>query len=133
MNGLFAKLSATELRSQSGVCSSECTSYSCLKGKPEGQQVADVPNGCPYQAHSNAMLDNSICSLCTTWWVGGAGDPCAARAAATCRARRRRRRSLLPALRSACAARLASAPPRPLSLPLLPRALQRGPVRQRQR
>lgn len=66
---LFAKLSATELRSQSGVCSSECTSYSCLKGAPEGQQRADVPNGCPYSAHSNALVDNSTCSLCSTWWV----------------------------------------------------------------
>lgn len=31
MNGLFAKLSMTELRSQAGVCSSECTTYHCLK------------------------------------------------------------------------------------------------------
>lgn len=51
------------------MCSSECTSYSCLKGAPEGQQRTDVPNGCPYSAHSNALVDNSTCSLCSTWWV----------------------------------------------------------------
>lgn len=65
--GLFAKLSATELRSQSGVCSSECTSYSCLKGAPEGQQPSNIPAGCPYSTHSNSLQDNSICSLCSTW------------------------------------------------------------------
>lgn len=29
--GLFAKLSALELRSQAAVCSGECSTYACLK------------------------------------------------------------------------------------------------------
>lgn len=32
MNGLFAKLSMTELRARAGVCSSNCSTYTCLKG-----------------------------------------------------------------------------------------------------
>ncbi|EFN59248.1 hypothetical protein CHLNCDRAFT_56815 [Chlorella variabilis] len=42
MNGLFAKLSMTELRARHGVCSSACNTYHCYKGgpeePPEGQQ-----------------------------------------------------------------------------------------------
>ncbi|MEW5308688.1 MAG: hypothetical protein WDW38_000627 [Sanguina aurantia] len=32
MNGLFAKLAMTELRARQGVCSAECSTYSCYKG-----------------------------------------------------------------------------------------------------
>ncbi len=34
MNGLFAKLSMTELRAQQGTCSAECTTYQCYTGHP---------------------------------------------------------------------------------------------------
>ncbi len=46
MNGLFAKLSMTELRAQQGICSATCTTYQCYKGgfqKGEGMES----NGCP--------------------------------------------------------------------------------------
>jgi hypothetical protein len=31
MNGLFAKLSMTELRARQGVCSGTCSTYTCYK------------------------------------------------------------------------------------------------------
>ncbi|KAL4439939.1 hypothetical protein ABPG75_002940 [Micractinium tetrahymenae] len=64
MNGLFARLSMTELRSQAGVCSSECTTYHCLKGRPASED-AHATDGCPMAQHSNQLTDNSICSMCS--------------------------------------------------------------------
>jgi polyferredoxin len=65
MNGLFAKLSITELRAQQGTCSAECTTYQCYKGGPvkgEGQET----NGCPLYSHPAQLVDNRDCVLCMT-------------------------------------------------------------------
>jgi len=65
MNGLFAKLSMTELRAQQGTCSAECTTYQCYKGgaaKGEGQET----NGCPLYSHPAQLADNKDCVLCMT-------------------------------------------------------------------
>lgn len=65
MNGLFAKLSMTELRAQQGTCSAECTTYQCYKGGPakgEGQQT----DGCPLYSHPAQLIDNRDCVLCMT-------------------------------------------------------------------
>ncbi len=65
MNGLFAKLSMTELRAQQGTCSAECTTYQCYKGGPakgEGQET----NGCPLYSHPAQLADNRDCVLCMT-------------------------------------------------------------------
>jgi transcriptional regulator with AAA-type ATPase domain/NAD-dependent dihydropyrimidine dehydrogenase PreA subunit len=65
MNGLFAKLSMTELRAQQGTCSAECTTYQCYKGGPvkgEGQET----KGCPLYSHPAQLVDNRDCVLCMT-------------------------------------------------------------------
>jgi transcriptional regulator with AAA-type ATPase domain/NAD-dependent dihydropyrimidine dehydrogenase PreA subunit len=65
MNGLFAKLSMTELRAQQGICSASCTTYQCYKGgarKGEGQET----NGCPLYSHPAQLEDNRNCVLCMT-------------------------------------------------------------------
>lgn len=65
MNGLFAKLSITELRAQQGTCSAECTTYQCYKGGPakgEGQAT----EGCPLYSHPAQLDDNRDCVLCMT-------------------------------------------------------------------
>jgi transcriptional regulator with AAA-type ATPase domain/NAD-dependent dihydropyrimidine dehydrogenase PreA subunit len=65
MNGLFAKLSMTELRAQQGTCSAECTTYQCYKGGPqkgEGQETG----GCPLYSHPAQLEDNRDCVLCMT-------------------------------------------------------------------
>ncbi|MFH7241474.1 MAG: sigma 54-interacting transcriptional regulator [Spirulina sp.] len=65
MNGLFAKLSMTELRAQQGICSAECTTYQCYKGGPakgEGQDTL----GCPLYSHPAQLEDNRDCVLCMT-------------------------------------------------------------------
>ncbi len=65
MNGLFAKLSMTELRAQQGTCSAECTTYQCYKGGPakgEGQETL----GCPLYSHPAQLVDNRDCVLCMT-------------------------------------------------------------------
>jgi transcriptional regulator with AAA-type ATPase domain/NAD-dependent dihydropyrimidine dehydrogenase PreA subunit len=65
MNGLFAKLSMTELRAQQGTCSAECTTYQCYKGGPakgEGQET----DGCPLYSHPAQLTDNRDCVLCMT-------------------------------------------------------------------
>jgi transcriptional regulator with AAA-type ATPase domain/NAD-dependent dihydropyrimidine dehydrogenase PreA subunit len=65
MNGLFAKLSMTELRAQQGTCSAECTTYQCYKGGPakgEGQES----NGCPLYSHPAQLVENRDCVLCMT-------------------------------------------------------------------
>ena len=65
MNGLFAKLSMTELRAQQGTCSAECTTYQCYKGgsqKGEGLET----NGCPLSSHPAQLQDNRDCVLCMT-------------------------------------------------------------------
>lgn len=65
MNGLFAKLSMTELRAQQGICSASCTTYQCYKGGPqkgEGQESL----GCPLYSHPAQLEDNRDCVLCMT-------------------------------------------------------------------
>jgi polyferredoxin len=65
MNGMFAKLSMTELRAQQGICSAECTTYQCYKGgaqKGEGMET----NGCPLYSHPAQLEDNRDCVLCMT-------------------------------------------------------------------
>jgi transcriptional regulator with AAA-type ATPase domain/NAD-dependent dihydropyrimidine dehydrogenase PreA subunit len=65
MNGLFAKLSMTELRAQQGICSASCTTYQCYKGGPqkgEGQETL----GCPLYSHPAQLQDNRDCVLCMT-------------------------------------------------------------------
>jgi transcriptional regulator with AAA-type ATPase domain/NAD-dependent dihydropyrimidine dehydrogenase PreA subunit len=65
MNGLFAKLSMTELRAQQGTCSAACNTYQCYKGgaaKGEGQET----NGCPLYSHPAQLTENKDCVLCMT-------------------------------------------------------------------
>ena len=65
MNGLFAKLSMTELRAQQGTCSAECNTYQCYKGgiaKGEGQETT----GCPLYSHPAQLAENKDCVLCMT-------------------------------------------------------------------
>ncbi|MGB3404183.1 MAG: sigma 54-interacting transcriptional regulator [Microcoleaceae cyanobacterium] len=65
MNGMFAKLSITELRAQQGTCSAECSTYQCYKGGPEkGEGLAT--NGCPLYSHPAQLNDNRDCVLCMT-------------------------------------------------------------------
>ena len=65
MNGLFAKLSITELRAQQGTCSAECATYQCYKGgvaKGEGLETM----GCPIYSHPAQLAENKDCVLCMT-------------------------------------------------------------------
>ncbi|CAK0801598.1 unnamed protein product [Prorocentrum cordatum] len=65
MNGLYAKLSLTELRSERGQCNAECSTYHCYKGGPpegEGQETS----GCPLYSHPASLTDNRDCVLCMT-------------------------------------------------------------------
>ncbi|MFM2432581.1 MAG: hypothetical protein RLZZ511_3795 [Cyanobacteriota bacterium] len=65
MNGMFAKLSMLELRSQQGICSATCNTYQCYKGGPElgeGQETG----GCPIYSHPAQLQDNKDCVLCMT-------------------------------------------------------------------
>jgi len=65
MNGLFAKLSMTELRAQQGTCSAECSTYQCYKGGPQkGEGLAT--GGCPLYSHPAQLEDNRDCVLCMT-------------------------------------------------------------------
>ncbi|MGB8699942.1 MAG: 4Fe-4S binding protein, partial [Thermosynechococcaceae cyanobacterium] len=65
MNGLFAKLSMTELRAQQGTCSAECTTYQCYKGGPQKGE-GQATNGCPLYSHPAQLVDNRDCVLCMT-------------------------------------------------------------------
>lgn len=65
MNGLFAKLSMTELRAQQGTCSAECTTYQCYKGGPQKGEGMES-NGCPLYSHPAQLEDNRDCVLCMT-------------------------------------------------------------------
>lgn len=65
MNGLFAKLSMTELRAQQGICSASCTTYQCYKGGPEKGE-GQATNGCPLYSHPAQLEDNRDCVLCMT-------------------------------------------------------------------
>ena len=65
MNGLFAKLSMTELRAQQGICSASCTTYQCYKGGPQkGEGMESL--GCPLYSHPAQLEDNKDCVLCMT-------------------------------------------------------------------
>jgi transcriptional regulator with AAA-type ATPase domain/NAD-dependent dihydropyrimidine dehydrogenase PreA subunit len=65
MNGMFAKLSMTELRAQQGICSAECTTYQCYKGGPRKGEGMET-NGCPLYSHPAQLEDNRDCVLCMT-------------------------------------------------------------------
>lgn len=65
MNGLFAKLSMTELRAQQGTCSAECTTYQCYKGGPQKGEGLET-DGCPLYSHPAQLEDNRDCVLCMT-------------------------------------------------------------------
>jgi len=65
MNGMFAKLSMTELRAQQGTCSAECTTYQCYKGGPEKGEGQET-TGCPLYSHPAQLKDNRDCVLCMT-------------------------------------------------------------------
>lgn len=65
MNGLFAKLSMTELRAQQGICSATCTTYQCYKGGPEKGEGQET-NGCPIYSHPAQLQENRDCVLCMT-------------------------------------------------------------------
>ncbi|MEB3336053.1 MAG: sigma 54-interacting transcriptional regulator [Leptolyngbyaceae bacterium] len=65
MNGLFAKLSMTELRAQQGTCSAECTTYQCYKGGPQKGE-GQATDGCPLYSHPAQLQDNRNCVLCMT-------------------------------------------------------------------
>ena len=65
MNGLFAKLSISELRAQVGTCSGSCSSYGCFKGGPAGGEGMATP-GCPLATHPAHLADNRNCVLCLT-------------------------------------------------------------------
>ncbi|MBD2437110.1 sigma 54-interacting transcriptional regulator [Nostoc sp. FACHB-110] len=65
MNGLFAKLSMTELRAQQGICSATCTTYQCYKGGPQKGEGLET-NGCPLYSHPAQLEDNRDCVLCMT-------------------------------------------------------------------
>ncbi len=65
MNGMFAKLSITELRAQQGTCSAECTTYQCYKGGPQKGEGLET-NGCPLYSHPAQLNDNRDCVLCMT-------------------------------------------------------------------
>ncbi|MBL1200647.1 MAG: cyclic nucleotide-binding domain-containing protein [Nostoc sp. GBBB01] len=65
MNGLFAKLSITELRAQQGICSASCTTYQCYKGGPQKGEGMET-NGCPLYSHPAQLEDNRDCVLCMT-------------------------------------------------------------------
>ncbi|MDB9493971.1 cyclic nucleotide-binding domain-containing protein [Spirulina major CS-329] len=74
MNGMFAKLAITELRSSQPVCGSECDTFGCYKGgdvtpvdfadalPTEGQATG----GCPLYSHPAQLQDNRDCVLCMT-------------------------------------------------------------------
>lgn len=65
MNGMFAKLSMTELRAQQGICSAECTTYQCYKGGPRKGEGMET-DGCPLYSHPAQLEDNRDCVLCMT-------------------------------------------------------------------
>jgi transcriptional regulator with AAA-type ATPase domain/NAD-dependent dihydropyrimidine dehydrogenase PreA subunit len=65
MNGLFAKLSMTELRAQQGICSASCTTYQCYKGGPQKGEGMETL-GCPVYSHPAQLEDNRDCVLCMT-------------------------------------------------------------------
>ena len=65
MNGLFAKLSMTELRAERGVCSAECKAGNCYKGSPQ-KGNSQTSQGCPLACHPAQHEDNRDCSFCMT-------------------------------------------------------------------
>lgn len=65
MNGLYAKLSMTELRAQQGICSATCTTYQCYKGGPQKGEGMET-DGCPLYSHPAQLEDNRDCVLCMT-------------------------------------------------------------------
>ncbi|CAJ1374740.1 unnamed protein product [Effrenium voratum] len=65
MNGLYAKLSLTELRAQNGQCKAVCNTFHCYKGGPEEGEGQET-DGCPLYSHPANLKDNKDCVLCFT-------------------------------------------------------------------
>lgn len=64
MNGLFAKMSITEIRARKGVCGGNCTTYHCYKGGPEQPPQGLESAGCPLYSHPAQLTDNRHCVGC---------------------------------------------------------------------
>ncbi|GAQ91111.1 hypothetical protein KFL_007280100 [Klebsormidium nitens] len=64
MNGLFAKMSMTEVRARQGVCSATCQTYHCYKGGPAEPPEGLKTSGCPLHSHPAQLVDNKDCTLC---------------------------------------------------------------------
>ena len=64
MNGMFAKISGTEIRAEQGVCSAQCSSYGCFKGGPAVPPDGMETSGCPVGIHPAQIKDNHDCVLC---------------------------------------------------------------------
>lgn len=64
MNGLFTQLSMTRMKATQGICSAECSTYSCLKGRSDVPEGVGVSTGCPMQTHPAQAVDNRMCVLC---------------------------------------------------------------------
>ena len=64
MNGMFAKLAATELRARQGVCAAQCDTYHCYKGGPAEEPEGLETDGCPLGSHPAQLKDNRHCVLC---------------------------------------------------------------------
>ncbi|KAK9837134.1 hypothetical protein WJX81_005394 [Elliptochloris bilobata] len=62
MNGLFAKLSMTELRARQGVCGATCSTYHCYRGGPAEPPEGQETNGCPLHSHPAQLVDNRDCA-----------------------------------------------------------------------
>ena len=78
MNGLFAKLSIIELRSNEQLCASQCSTFGCQRGShatplnfanplpDEGQATP----GCPLYSHPAQLHDNRDCMFCMSCLKG---------------------------------------------------------------
>ncbi|GAQ87672.1 hypothetical protein KFL_003690030 [Klebsormidium nitens] len=64
MNGLFAKMSMTEVRARQGVCTATCQTYHCYKGGPAEPPEGLSTGGCPVHSHPAQLPDNKNCVLC---------------------------------------------------------------------
>ena len=75
MNGLFAKLSVTELRARHGVCSGTCSTYHCYKVSCRcGIKLLQLPSSSRHYHGKSGPLcfalssRSSICATFTIAW-----------------------------------------------------------------
>lgn len=64
VTGMFAKVSATELRAKPGICSATCSMYDCIKGGPAVPPLGIETEGCPLGTHPAYLKDKKDCVLC---------------------------------------------------------------------